>query len=121
LQPLAWDHHREFNRGFGNIVQGVETQRQWTQQAIARTTPCLLALFSVVALLADRLLRHGLVPLPPDAWYRKARPTFTDALAAVRQHYWRHRGFRLSSRKNQVGKLPRALRESLIYVLCRAA
>jgi hypothetical protein len=100
---------------------GVETQRQWTQQAIARTTPCLLALFSVVTLLADRLARRGTLPLPQDAWYRKARPTFTDALAAVRQHYWRHRGFRLSSRKNQVGKLPRALRDSFIYALCRAA
>jgi hypothetical protein len=96
---------------------GVETQRPWTQQAIARTTPCLLALFSVVTLLADRLARRGTVPLPQDAWYRQARPTFADALAAVRQHYGRHRGFRLSRHKNQVGKLPRALRESLIYAL----
>src|SRR5918997_4716655 len=34
---------------------GVETQRQWSDRAIARTTPCLLALFSVVTLLATRL------------------------------------------------------------------
>ncbi len=27
---------------------GVETQRQWSDQAIARTTPCLLGLFSLV-------------------------------------------------------------------------
>ena len=100
---------------------GVETQRQWSPQAIARTTPCLLALFSVVTLLADRLVRQGSLRLPQDAWYRKARPTFADALATVRQHYWRHRGFRLSRRKNQVGKLPQALHESLIYALCRAA
>src|SRR3982750_3260525 len=83
---------------------GVETQRQWTQQAIARTTPCLLALFSLVTLLAERLARRATLPLPQDAWYCKARPTFTDALAAVRQHYWRTRGFRLSRRKNQVRK-----------------
>jgi hypothetical protein len=100
---------------------GVETQRQWTQQAIARTTPCLLALFSLVTLLADRLVRRGSLPLPQDAWYSKARPTFADALAAVRQHYWRHAGFRISHRKDQVGKLPSALRECLIYALCRAA
>jgi DDE superfamily endonuclease len=100
---------------------GVETQRQWTQQAIARTTPCWLALFSVVTLLADRLARRGTLPLSQDAWYCKERPTFTDALAVVRQHYGRQMGFRLSRRKNQVGKLPRALRESLIYALCRAA
>ena len=100
---------------------GVETQRPWTQSAMARTTPCLLAVFSLVTLLADRLARQDTLPLPQDTWYRKVRPTFADALAAVRQHYWEHRGFRLSRRKNQVGKLPRALRESLIYALCRAA
>jgi hypothetical protein len=47
---------------------GVESQRQWADQAIARTTPCLLALFSLVTLLADRLVRQGRLPLPPDAW-----------------------------------------------------
>jgi len=34
---------------------GVETQRQWSDQAIARTTPLLLGVFSMVTLLADRL------------------------------------------------------------------
>ena len=38
---------------------GVETQRQWSDRAIARTTPCLLALFSLVSLLAARLDRHA--------------------------------------------------------------
>ncbi len=100
---------------------GVETQRPWTPQAIARTTPCLLAAFSLVTLLADRLVRHGTRPLPQEAWYTKRQPTFTDALAAVRQHYWAHNGFRLFRRKEQVGKHPSVLRESLLYVLCRAA
>lgn len=100
---------------------GVETQRQWTQQAIARTTPCLLALFSVVTLLADRLVCQGGLPLSQDAWYRKARPTFADALAAVRQHYWRHAGFRVSRRPEQMRKLSRTLCECLTYALCRAA
>jgi hypothetical protein len=34
---------------------GVESQRQWSDLAIARTTPCLLALFSCVTLLAADL------------------------------------------------------------------
>src|SRR3954466_10046929 len=34
---------------------GVETQRQWSDQAIARTTPCLLGLFSIVTLLGTRV------------------------------------------------------------------
>jgi hypothetical protein len=100
---------------------GVETQRQWSDRAIARTTPCLLALFSLVTLLADRLVHQGTWPLPQQAWYRKKHPTFADALAAVRQHYWRQRGFPISGRKDHLGKLPPALRESLIYALCHAA
>ena len=100
---------------------GVETQRQWSDQAIARTTPCLLGLFSVVTLLADRLVRKGTLPLGHDAWYTKPRPTFTDALAAVRQHYWAQTGFRVSGRKPQIVKLPKPLRECLAYALCRAA
>jgi hypothetical protein len=87
---------------------------------MARTTPCLLALFSWVTLLADRLARQGALPLPQDAWYHKSRPTFADALAAVRQHYGRHMGFRVSPRKKQRQKLPSILRECLTYALCRA-
>jgi DDE superfamily endonuclease len=100
---------------------GVETQRQWSDWAITRATPCLLALFSLVTLLADRLVRRGTLPLPKEAWYTKPRPTFADALAAVRQHYWAQMGFRVSPRKGHIGKLPKVLRESLIYTLCRAA
>lgn len=100
---------------------GVESQRQWAEHAIARVTPCLLGLFSLVTLLADRLVRKGTLPLPQDASYSKQRPTFADALAAVRQHYWRQMGFCLSQRQSYMGKLPRTLQESLVYALCRAA
>ena len=100
---------------------GMETQRQWSDEAIARTTPCLLALFSLVTLLADRLVRRGTLPISKEAWYTKPRPTFSDALAAVRQHYWTQVGFRGSARKDDKLKLPRVLREALAYALCRAA
>lgn len=100
---------------------GRETQRQWKDLAIARTTPCLLALFSLVTLLADRLVRQGTLPMRQDAWYTKPRPTFSDALATVRQHYWRQAGFRVSGRREQVRKLSRTWRECLTYALCRAA
>ena len=43
------------------------------------------------------------------------------ALAAVRQYYWTPVGFRVSARRNDKLKLPKALRESLTYALCRAA
>ena len=68
---------------------GVETQRQWSAPAIARTTPCLLGLFSVVALVADRLDADGALHARQSPWYRKAMPSFSDALAAVRVELWR--------------------------------
>ena len=56
---------------------GVETQRQWSDLAIARTTPVLFGLFSIVTLLADRLARGGTLPVRQAAWYRKQRATFS--------------------------------------------
>jgi hypothetical protein len=100
---------------------GVETQRQWSDRAIARTTPCLLGLFSVVSLLANRLDRQERLSVAIDAWYRKPRPTFSDALAAVRRHFWREQGLLTSPRPHEATKLRPALRERMIYALCRAA
>lgn len=48
---------------------GLETQRQWSDRAIARTTPVLLGLFSLVTLLATRLVRDGQLPVRTSAWY----------------------------------------------------
>ena len=76
---------------------GVETQRQWSDKAIARTTPCLLALFSIVTLLATRLSARERRRVATTAWYAKARPTFVDALAAVRHALWREQGLVTSS------------------------
>ena len=68
---------------------GVETQRQWSDVAVARTTPCLRGLFSIVALAADTLHADGRLSARQSAWYRKASPSFSDALAAVRVELWR--------------------------------
>ena len=66
---------------------GVETQRQWSDKAVARTTPALMGLYSLVVLWADDLLRQGATPYAA-AWYRKSAFTFTDAIAAVRLRIW---------------------------------
>jgi hypothetical protein len=67
---------------------GLETQRQWTALAIARTTPALCGLFALVTLLAHPALTDQAVPLRHTAWYVKPLPTFADALAVVRRHLW---------------------------------
>ena len=65
---------------------GVETQRRWSDPAIARTTPALLGLYSLVTLWAHELRRPRGPPLPSTAaWYAKERATFVDALASVRR------------------------------------
>jgi len=66
---------------------GVETQRQWTDNAIARTTPALLGLYSIVSLWACDLLTSNSIPYAA-AWYRKTSLTFTDAIGAVRLQLW---------------------------------
>jgi hypothetical protein len=100
---------------------GVETQRQWSDKAIARTTPCLLGLFSIVTLLATRLDSRARIKLSTSAWYRKQRPTFADTLAAVRRAIWSEQGFAMSRRAAETAKLSPALREGLAYALCYAA
>lgn len=100
---------------------GVETQRQWSDLAIARTTPCLLALFSIVALLGSQLIVRDRLAVNLAAWYHKRCPTFSDTLAAVRREFWREQGFVTSSTGANVTKPLRLLREGLVYALCHAA
>lgn len=100
---------------------GVETQRQWAELAIARTTPTLLGLFSVVTVLAQHLSSGGKFPMRQAAWYTKTVPTFADALALVRAHLWRHAHFSLSRKDYEVVQIPRPLFECLTDVLCYAA
>jgi hypothetical protein len=100
---------------------GVETQRQWSDRAIARATPCLLGLFSLVTLLGARLSPRARLAVTAAAWYRKPRPTFSDTLAAVRRQFWCERGLPLSRHAGETIKLRPTLREGLAYALCHAA
>jgi hypothetical protein len=75
----------------GRAHLGWETPRQWSDQAMARTTPVRLALFSLVTILALRLSSGGQIPVAATAWSHNAEPTFADCLAWVRRHLWRAR------------------------------
>lgn len=100
---------------------GVETQRQWSELAISRTTPALFGLFSLVTLHAHRQAERAPTPARRAAWYPKARPTFADALALVRRELWAHQGFALSTRDPDSVKLPRRFVEHLTETLAYAA
>jgi DDE superfamily endonuclease len=100
---------------------GLETQRQWSDLAIARTTPALLGLFSLVTLLADQHLSRSRVAVPLPAWSRKDHFTFADALAVVRRDLWTHQTSRLSADATDTVKVPRRLIDRLTNALCYAA
>jgi hypothetical protein len=69
---------------------GVETQRQWSDLAILRTTPALLGLFSIITLWMHDITRCRSIAPKTAAWYPKAALTFSDAIAAVRKEIWDH-------------------------------
>ena len=102
---------------------GMETQRQWSERAIARTTPALFGLFSVVTLAADVLIEQqgGILPRT-TAWYAKTDPTFADAIALVRRHIWaQQEAFSPSELGPELIKLPRGVYGRMIDALAYAA
>jgi hypothetical protein len=101
---------------------GFETQRQWSEMAIRRTTPALLGLFSVVTLFADRQMRRTAGALRRQAaWYHKRHPTFADALALVRKELWAGAALYGSPAQSDTIKVPRAFVERLTEAVCYAA
>jgi hypothetical protein len=100
---------------------GVETQRQWSAKAIARSTPVLLGLFSLITLIADRLHGQGKLQISQAAWYEKKHATFSDAIACVRQLLWQESSFSMSTQKDDIVKLPREQLQLLQQALAWAA
>jgi DDE superfamily endonuclease len=100
---------------------GVETQRQWSELAIRRTTPTVLGLFSLVTLAAHRRLAGATGRVRQAAWYRKGAPTFADALALARRELWAHGAFRTSAHEPDMVKVPRGFLDRLTEALCYAA
>jgi hypothetical protein len=101
---------------------GVETQRQWSDLAIGRTTPALLGLFSWVTLAAQLLPAGQRTPVRSAAWYAKPSPTFSDAIALVRKVLWPASAtFCLSGSPPDMQKVPISMFNRLIDTLCYAA
>jgi hypothetical protein len=98
---------------------GVETQRQWSDRAIARTTPTLLALFSLVTLWSSSMPRAALTSRAAP-WYLKPAPTFADALAAVRRQLW-HETSAISRADPDPVKIPRPVLDRLMEIACYPA
>ena len=116
---LRWQLEVTFEEARRHL--GLETQRQWTDKAIVRITPALLALFSLVTLWAGALFAQTHRPPRQASWYSKQNLTFSDALAAVRHRLWWPEGFAISRPGNDLVKVPRAILDRLTDTLCYAA
>jgi DDE superfamily endonuclease len=99
---------------------GLESTRGWCARTVGRAEPCLLGLYSVVALM------YWLLP-PADQdqgvveWEGKEAVTFSDAITAVRRWLWTHWVFPRAGHAETFAKLPEAFRQFLLYALAPAA
>lgn len=117
---LRWNIEVTFEEA--RVHLGMETQRQWSQKAIARTTPTLTALFSLVCLFAIEMIKTTSLSLQTSAWYQKNdEATFSDILAFVRRKIWAEKYFDDSASQADYMKINRHEWESLLDQLSRAA
>ena len=100
---------------------GVETQRQWSDLSIARTTPALMALFSIITIWADRLFHSQKLTVFQTTWYEKTFPTFSDAIASVRYRIWRQQLSLQSNFSPDCKKSLLNIYEHLAFMAARAA
>ena len=114
-----WQMETTFQEARAHL--GVETQRQWSDLAIARATPALLGLFSIVTLLAHRHASNGELEVRQAIWYVKTAPTFSDALASVRREIWRESLFSMSPPDSDIEKSRAAWMQPIWQCLCHAA
>jgi hypothetical protein len=72
-------------------------------------------------MLAHTRLQEQPLPIRQAAWYTKTTPTFSDALALVRQQLWPATISYMSPAKRDTVEIPRALFERLTDTLAFAA
>jgi DDE superfamily endonuclease len=116
---MRWQVEVTFEEARAHL--GMETQRQWSAPAVARTTPCVLGLYSLITLLAERVRAQQGPTVRCDAWYTKEHVTFSDTLAMVRRWLWADLHFQMSKTEADMIKVPRVLFERLTETLCYAA
>jgi hypothetical protein len=112
-----WDIETTFQEARSCL--GLETTRGWRKNTVRRAGPCLLGLYSVVAILfhtRPESKRVGAV-----SWPGKATVTFSDALCAVRRWLWDEAVRPQAGDATALKKLPDPVRELLLTTLAPAA
>jgi hypothetical protein len=116
---LRWNVEVTFQEA--NAHLGFGSQRQWSDLAIARTTPALLGLFSLVTLLAFHLSLGKPFPARSSAWYVKPEPTFSDAIALLRRVIWCNIKFTHSPQTPDPILIPPPVLQGLVDAMCYMA
>lgn len=116
---MRWSVEVTFEEARAHL--GVETQRQWSDQSVARTTPALFGLFSIVTLVAMQMSKGGEIPVAQAAWYKKEEPTFSDCIGLVRRQLWKARKLVKSADEAEFINFPSEDFDLLIHSLPLAA
>jgi hypothetical protein len=118
---LRWSIEVTFQESRAHL--GVETQRQWSDNAIQRSTPLLMVLYSILTLIALKMNNIKTLVIQETAtWYDKqGELTFADIIAIVRREIWSQRYFSKSANNDEFEKLSEQEISHLIYQLSLAA
>ena len=118
---LRWNREVTFFEVRAHL--GVETQRQWSDNAIQRSTPLLMAMYSLLTLIAlkmnevKKLAAHEIT-----AWYNKqGELTFADIIVLIRRSIWSGRYFSRSAYQDDFVKRTEQDLDDLIYPVSLAA
>ena len=121
---LRWNIEVTFEETRAHL--GIETQRQWSDQAIARSTPLLMALFSILVLIAIKMhATKKLVVQETTSWYdKKGELTLADIVIIIRKSVWVKMYFSMSKnheKNTDFLEITKKNANLLIYQLALAA
>ena len=118
---LRWNIEVTFEETRAHL--GVETQRQWSDKAIQRTTPLLMGLYSLLTLVAIKMNEvKKLVAHETTTWYDKnGELTFSDIAVVIRRSIWSKKYFSKSANNDDLLKFTEHEVNALIYQLAAAA
>jgi hypothetical protein len=117
LYAVRWNLETTFQECRAHL--GLGTTRGRCRPTVLRAAPCLLVLYTVVAVLYHALpegKRSGRV-----RWPGKAGATFSDALCAVRRRLWAEAVLPQAGAAGAIEKLPPEVRELLLTTPAPAA
>ena len=118
---LRWNIEVTFEETRAHL--GVETQRQWSDKAIQRSTPLLMGLYSVLTLIAIKMYEtKRMLIAETTSWYDKnGELTFADIIVSIRRSIWSARYFSKSENKTDLVEITELDAQSVLYQLALAA